>query len=782
MNKLLLITLTLVTCQIRLAAFNISHGRWNLNFDETSKLMSISYDNRMLFTGVYGSVGYYFADDNSGAYWPETKDAAAWTLTRTDGYSDSFGTGTKYSILYTFNWPNYSGDGSQLVQDFVFYNDVDYFVCQLTVANTSGREIKTNYVLPLRSSSEATFMNGSYNGENRMLWIPWDNDEYVKYQSRAMNTTHESNSVIALFNGTTRKGLVMGAIDHNQWKNCAKVTASNNYKVDYFELRSGYTSVFTHDQGMAHGMVRGQSVSSARFMVGWFDDWRTGMETYGRACARVEPRWEWNGAKPVGWNSWGVLQTNLQYEYQDHCVLNTAKYIANELMPRGFHDANGQVVFDLDSWWDFLSDSDRNAVFDYCRQHNMIPGLYYGPWVDWISEGDLDSNFYGTYKHSDVCLKQNGNYKTLDGAYCLDPTHPAVIAKMEERLQQFYSYGIGYVKVDFLSQGAIEADSWYDTSVHTGMEAYNQGMNRFKQKILDLWGDGGLYVDLSIAPLFPHQYGHSRRISCDVFRSISDTQYCLNGTSFGWWLDQCYYAQDPDQLVMVDKNGAYSPAETRARLTSGLVTGIFLMGDNFSGTNYGNSNTTQSRNYAQNFLANNTDLMHAVHTCRAFHPAFGHWAGESGAENIFVYETSQYVYVACLNYKSSSFFNSNTANWNIDVFYHIGIDRSNVAEIKELWSGTMVSLNSDGKFIATVPAKDARIYRIKKVNGIDDTPSYVLSQNKDVVDRQTEIQAVSTRGDSQFTDVYTLDGRRLTIDGKKPQSGIYIVNGKKVKY
>ena len=778
MKKSIVFMLAMALHALHAGAFNISEGRWHINFDETSKYMSIAYNNTTLFTGVYGSAGYYFADDNSGTYWPETKDAAAWTVTKTEGYADGFGTGTKYSILYTFNWPNYSGEGSQLVQDFVFYNDVDYFVCQLTVSNTSGREIKTNYVLPLRSANEATFMNGAYNSSNRMLWIPWDNDEYVKYQSRPMNTTHESNSVIALFNGSTRHGLVMGALDHDHWKNCAKVVAANNYKVNYFELRSGYTSSFTHDQNMAHGMVHGTSVSSSRFMVGWFDDWRVGMETYGRACTRVVPRWEWHGAKPVGWNSWGVLQTNVQYEYRDHCVLNTAKFIAEELMPYGYGDSQGQVVFDLDSWWDFLSDNDRNAVFDYCRQHNMIPGLYFGPWVDWISENDLDQTFYGSYKHRDVCLKQNGSYKTLDGAYCLDPTHPAVIAKMEERLQQFYNYGIGYVKVDFLSQGAIEADAWYAPNVHTGMEAYNQGMNRFKQKILDLWGDGGLYVDLSIAPAFPHQFGHSRRISCDVFRSISDTKYCLNSTSFGWWLDECYFAQDPDQLVMVDKNGSHSAAECRARLTSGLVTGIFLMGDNFSGVNYGYSNTAQSKTYARLLLANNIDLMHAVQTCRAFRPAFGHWAGESGAENIFVYETSLYTYVACLNYNSSTLFNSNTANWDIDVYYHIGMDVSNVAEIKELWTGATVHLNNEGKFTATVPARDARIYRIRKVNGVDDGPALSVRESNGVDIIREEKMGKTPH----HSGIYAIDGRPLKADPETLQPGIYVIDGKKVKH
>ena len=81
MKKSIVFMLAMALNALHAGAFNISEGRWYINFDETSKYMSIAYNNTTLFTGVYGSAGYYFADDNSGTYWPETKDAAAWTVT-----------------------------------------------------------------------------------------------------------------------------------------------------------------------------------------------------------------------------------------------------------------------------------------------------------------------------------------------------------------------------------------------------------------------------------------------------------------------------------------------------------------------------------------------------------------------------------------------------------------------------------------------------------------------------------------------------------------------------
>ena len=742
-----------------------SHSGWTLTFDTSSKYQTLSYNGTSLFTNLYCSANYWLVSGGNEVTLTSTSAASA-SVAEAD-VSDSFGTGRQIRFTYTF-----SGGGS-LVQDIRFYTGVPYLVTQVTVRHTSGA-VKSNAMYPLCTTTTSNLMNGSSNTDNRMLWVPFDNDEYVNYQSRKLTTTHDSHNVIAVFNGSTRQGLVAGAVDHDHWKSVVSVTGKNYYQITAFALRSGFTDSFSHDSGMSHGKVQGTEVSSSRFIVGWFSDWREGMETYGQACARVVKPWAWHGSKPVGWNSWGGMQTNIQYENRDACVTHIAEYLHDQLQANGYHDPDGRVVFGLDSWWDFVGDDNVRRIFSYCRANHMIPGGYFGPWCDWGSDpNSVAATVDGTtYYYRDIFLKQNGSYKQLDGAYCLDPTHPATLQKMREGVARWKSLGVQFLKIDFLSQGAIEADSWYAPHIHTGIEAYNYGMEQFKAELQKQFGEGNLFVDFSISPIFPFQYGHSRRVSCDTYNMIGETKYCMNSSSFGWWTDQFYFANNPDQLGMIGINTSGSTnrnsateGENRARLTSGAVTGMFMLTDNFSGTDYTETgkktNTALSKTRAEKFIKGNTNLMHLVNTCRAFRPVFGHHAGESGAENYFTYETSQYVYLACINYSSTRI-----SNYGVYFSGHLGIDPGNVGDVIELW-GNSVSKDND-KINVTCAAKDAVIYRITKRNGTDDTPE-ALPAN--VYEKKQELNWLH-RCTPSIAD-YNNDGRMDIYYGGEVWEGTY---------
>src|SRR5205085_12461517 len=85
---------------------------------------------------------------------------------------------------------------------------------------------------------------------------------------------------------------------------------------------------------------------------------------------------------------------------------------------------------------------------------------------------------------------------------------------------------------------------------------------------------------LSLAPLFPHQYGHARRGSCDVFGRLSDTEYLLNSVTLGWWLSGTAYAfNDPDHAVLYRRTGQAptSEAEALARVNAALIGGTILL-------------------------------------------------------------------------------------------------------------------------------------------------------------------------------------------------------------
>jgi len=184
-------------------------------------------------------------------------------------------------------------------------------------------------------------------------------------------------------------------------------------------------------------------------------------------------------------------------------------FMSEHLRPAGFAGNDGLMVLSLDSWWsDNISESQIREFVDYCHKNNFMPGLYFTPFADFATWDHPLRGIEG-FTSKDIWLKVDDKPLTLDGAYALDPTHPATQTMMRQKMKRFRQWGIEYLKCDFMSHGALEADRWYDDEVTTGMQAYNMGM----QLLQDLAGED-IFIDLSISPLFPYQYAHGRRICC----------------------------------------------------------------------------------------------------------------------------------------------------------------------------------------------------------------------------------------------------------------------------
>ena len=120
----------------------------------------------------------------------------------------------------------------------------------------------------------------------------------------------------------------------------------------------------------------------------------------------------------------------------------------------------------------------------------------------------------------------------------------------------FHRAGFEYVKMDFMTHGAMEADKWYNPEITTGIQGYNYGMKLLNQYF------GDMYINLSISPVFPAQYAQSRRIACDAWNQIKDTEYTLNALSYGWWQKYIYQYNDADHIVLRDA----TDGENRARI------------------------------------------------------------------------------------------------------------------------------------------------------------------------------------------------------------------------
>lgn len=559
-----------------------------------------------------------------------------------------------------------------------FYPDKEYVTTEL-VLSSRGR-LSSGYIAPVAITDgyRAFSRPGNYS-----VFVPYDNDAWVRYRNTPFGENMpESYEVTALVNADTREGLVIGSIEHDTWKTGIKVATDNECRIDTLIAYGGIATPLTRDI-IPHGAVVGNKVKSPLILVGRFADWRDGMEEFGDACALVAPKIDSRGGRPFGWNSWGKLQTKISFDK----AVEVSDFIGRELQPSSFSN-DGAVYIGLDAFWDFGFKPEQHRQFvGHCKKNGQKAGIYYCPFTDWGKNPDAVISEMPEYKFKDAYLYGDGKILQFDGAYALDPTHPAVKARIKRQIEEFIDWGYEYVKIDFMAHGAYEADYHFDKDVTTGVQAYNRGM-----AFIDSVADGKLWINLSIAPLFPANYAHSRRIGCDAWADINNTEYTLNALTYGWWLDHVYHFNDADHIVLE----GVSDGENRARVTSSAITGVYLLGDDMSKEGDEGVKNRIKRNIT------NPEINRMARECRSFRPVeLGR--GDKAADT-FCHIAGDHMYVAAFNFDEKS-------RAGTIPLRRLGLSEGSEYDFTELWSGD--HSKAYGNLDFEIPAKDVKVFKIQ---------------------------------------------------------------------
>lgn len=631
-----------------------------VSFDTSSKTVTITDNGNTIMKGVYAS--YKYCD--------RIVSAADYTScsTTVSEISDNFGNGRSLVL-------SYSADSlPELVQTYYVYDSLQYVLTDFTVRAKYG-ETATNYMAPVNTTSVMKF---PAEGDNRALFIPFDNDCFIRYQSHAMGfDTLRSYEVTAIFNNASREGIVIGSVEHDVWKTAIDMQSASGNELKSLVCYGGVADKTTRDS-KAHGTVSAQEVKSPKILIGSFADWRDGLEAFADANATVAAPKAWEKSIPFGWNSWGTLQFNLNFKN----ATEVSNYFAKSLQTANFLNADSTVYIGLDSGWNAMSEKQLKEFVELCEANGQVAGVYWTPFTDWSRDPERKIDAAPEYRNKDVYLYANEKPQELDGAYAYDPTHPAIEAMMKQTSELFRRCGFKYVKMDFMSHGTMEGDKWYNPSIHTGIEAYNYGM----QLLNKYFGD--MYLNLSISPIFPSQYAQSRRIACDAWNKIKDTEYTMNALSYGWWIDRVYQYNDADHIVLRDAE----ESENRARVTSSVITGLYIVGDDFSKTG-----DPQVKKRAEKFLTN-ADV-NAVADGRSFRPVEGN--GDRSECQFVRTEADGSVYYAAFNYTER------------DTTIQVPLQRigaTGATQVKDLWSGETTTIDGDTESVA-IPAKDARLLK-----------------------------------------------------------------------
>lgn len=467
----------------------------------------------------------------------------------------------------------------------------------------------------------------------KFLRVPFDNDDWVKYEVKPYEEAETSYGVCALYgeNGA----MAIGAVDYDIWK----TAIIPNERIEVF---SGIADKLTRDT-QQHGIVRGKTVSSPEIFILRRDTWQSAMSDFAVQYERHNSKLSWNEAAPFGWNSW--------YAYMDK--IDDKKYLAaSEFIKEHNFTNEGISYINFDSFWNKLTKQRLREVAQAVRNKGQRAGIYAAPFSCWVDDEHLDDavtydtggeirleGFEGT-TWRDVILKDKKGtiLPRIDGGYPLDVSHPVVIERTREVMEFSSDAGYEYIKLDFLAHGAVEGER-YDKTIMTGLMAYSLAM----QYIISLSEKTKMFISLSIAPLFPGGCGHARRICCDVFEKLKDTKYLLNSLTYGFWQNKRVYEfTDPDHICF---NGTYY--EAKSRLLSAVIGGSIML--------ISNDIFDEPQNERIRELISNNELLDIARRHITFIPDDDEGAERDGFASMFVSEDKKYIAVFNLTDKERRF-------------------------------------------------------------------------------------------------------------------------------
>ncbi len=663
----------------------------------------------------------------------KSSDYSVHTLTTAD-ISDGLGRGVVYTVVSTGeNLPD-------MYQSFYVYDELEYAL--IDVRLSSEEKISTNFMAPIcASGADAVGIDAKETDavgidaiddnavdigaaeDMRVLFVPFSNDNFVTYNAEDTDGEHTSYFVSAVFDNNSGSAVVAGSVEHDTWKTGVRVWTEGG-DVTFFGAFCGiWSEEYTYDF-LPHGSISGTTVGSAKMFLGYFDDWRDGLEEYGAANRKMTGILAWNGGSIFGYNSWNAQGTGLNLSDTFAAVDEIAA-----LRDNGFCDENGTAWLNLDSYYDNLEghDSDVNGVDDlqdfvnYAKENGLKAGIYSARLITWDNDlynwGVRGNAVVDKYGNPAAPAKADSRYGTVINCFSVDPTSETTRRNIKEFTEKYTAMGFEYFKLDFLNFSALEG-VFADENITTGMQAYNSVCKTLAEYV----DTDHVFISYSIAPLFPSQYAHSRRISCDVGAEsggdyLSEAKYMLNALEYGWWQSGTLYEYtDPDMVTFyappLSVFMSYAKAYARGKYTSAVIAGgLVLLSNNYS---------TNSVRTVTEYAATNEAVNEVARIGKAFRPAAASLALETNykdsvdaPQNVYYLEYGGYTYCAVFNFGSSS------DGETVDLA-SIGLDPNTEYEYTELWEGGTGTLTGDIFTTPDIAAYSAAIYKINSGAGLDD--------------------------------------------------------------
>lgn len=549
------------------------------------------YDNNAVMYKLDGiNINWFFAGGKTkdGRYFTsKTAKKTSYRITATkNGY-----------IISLYYWE----DDIIFVQHLITDIHNPFFICQLEIMDEKI-PTETNYLVVLDFSYPSDLCLPLFSSpDTKMLLCPYDNDMSNKYEIVDLKSKRISYDVSAIFNPKSSNGLILGSIDNNIWKNAIVCNEDKNIGLSCI---SGIANTSTHDIN-DHGYLQGKTVSSDRFVCGFFKDIKEGLIYYGKIAQNKNGIHQYYGSSPFVWS----LSSSDGLDYYEE----EADFLYHKL--KNFADIDGTTYIILDNILG-LSKIRLKRFIKKLHKRGQKVGVSFFPLchLEAMNMTPLKGSFFKFRK--DVVLKQSDdfNFQPIDGRLPIDITIPEAEKDLRIQLREIVNLGFDYIRFDFLSFGALENER-YNKEIKTGRQALSYFYQILKEELNPAKIGKEIFIDFFTSPLFPSNFAHLRKCCCDSFSTIEDIKHILNNLTYSYWTNKNLYQFNTIGSAVFyssdnDEKESLTSLEVKSRYNASIISGVVY---NYYGKDSNNKEKTI-------LIANNDNLNKIVRLNKNFLP------------------------------------------------------------------------------------------------------------------------------------------------------------------
>lgn len=686
-----------------------------------------------------GVVHYRFASgtqfQNTIAYVEEEKNGyiSSASLPRhsftTDNINDPLGKGICINFIHEA-----ADKPVKLVQYITIYESHPFLLLTVEASGVDkGSIIETRHISPL---SVLPAQRGCVIIPGRDAYFtdyPFDNDNWVDVISRRWPVEGKSIDGISYelasaYDAGSWNGFAIGSLVHDFWKTGIRYTSGTTAnRIDSFIVYGGAATKDnpalpdsyggkdgTHDY-VAHGTQVGESVYAPLIYLSASNDVRNDLLGFGNTVKKVAGSLSWKKPAPFYWNSFGV-EGVLGYE-KVMMPLDVAK-VSDFIHSLNNFNKTTQPVLSIDSYDQGIYSTEvLKSISRYGKKKGQQMGFYFIPFALWTWKNNINNAKLTNTDHplsEVILLDEKRNYIPYKegewGAFPIDPTHPYTRDYIIGQLKKAKAIDASFIKIDFLSAGALESARRYNPAIRSGIQAYDYGMKMLKHLVDSIMGPD-VFITQAISPLFPHQYAHTRFLSTDVYSHLRNDQTgfphygstaasMVSATHFWWTQGTLWPYTNMDVVVMKNfqKHKDLTEQEVKVRIFSMMVLGSIL-GD---GSDYRDKIVAER---AKKFL-NNAAVCDFFSKPKAFTP-LRFPAGNAQGQQLSFYLPGDTILVAAFNFHNEQPFK--------ETFQQAAVQwPDKTYSLQDLLTGKEIGKIEKGQisFTVEVPAKDAVMLKL----------------------------------------------------------------------